>query len=75
MSRDDAEMGTMAKAKAKGARENPRPTALTIKGRPDWRDWVDWGAEVCRTDVAKLVDAALVEYLKQRGFDEPAPKR
>jgi hypothetical protein len=65
----------MAKAKPKAARENPRPTALTIKGRPEWRDWVDRGAEFCRTDVAKLVDAALVEYLKQRGFDEPAPKR
>jgi hypothetical protein len=48
---------------------------LTIKGRPEWRDWVDRGAEFCRTDAAKLVDAALVEYLKQRGFDEPAPKR
>ena len=65
----------MAKAKAKAAQENPRPTALTIKGRPEWRDWVDRGAEFCRTDVAKLVDAALVEYLKQRGFGEPAPKR
>jgi hypothetical protein len=65
----------MAKGKAKAAQVNPRPTALTIKGRPEWRDWVDRGAEFCRTDVAKLVDAALVEYLKQRGFDEPAPKR
>jgi hypothetical protein len=68
-------MGTMEKAKPKAAGENPRPTALTIKGRPEWREWVDRGAEFCRTDVAKLVDAALVEYLKQRGFDEPAPKR
>ena len=65
----------MSKAKPKAARGNPRPTALTIKGRPEWRDWVDRGAEFCRTDVAKLVDAALVEYLKQRGFGEPAPKR
>ena len=65
----------MAKAKPKAVRENLRPTALTIKGRPEWRDWVDRGAEFCRTDVAKLVDAALVEYLKQRGFAEPAPKR
>jgi hypothetical protein len=65
----------MARAKPKAGRENPRPTALTIKGRPEWRDWVDRGAEYCRTDVAKLVDAALVDYLKQRGFDEPAPKR
>jgi len=65
----------MAKPKPKLNRENPRPTALTIKGRTEWRDWVDRGAEFCRTDVAKLVDAALVEYLKQRGFEEPAPKR
>jgi hypothetical protein len=65
----------MAKAKPKAVGENPRPTAVTIKGRPEWRAWVDRGAEYCRTDVAKLVDAALVEYLKQRGFDEPAPKR
>jgi hypothetical protein len=65
----------MANANTKAAQENPRPTAMTIKGRPEWRDWVERGAEFCRTDVAKLVDAALVEYLKQRGFDEPAPKR
>ena len=65
----------MAKPKARPTRENPRPTALTIKGRAEWRDWVERGADFCRTDVAKLVDAALVEYLKQRGFDEPAPKR
>jgi hypothetical protein len=48
---------------------------MTIKGRPEWRAWVERGADFCRTDVAKLVDAALVEYLKQRGFDEPAPRR
>jgi hypothetical protein len=65
----------MAKSKARPPRESPRPTALTIKGRREWRDWVERGADFCRTDVAKLVDAALVDYLKQRGFDEPAPKR
>lgn len=68
-------MAKMAKAKSKPTPEKPRPTALTIKGRPEWRDWVDRGAEFCRTDVAKLVDAALIEYLKQRGFAENAPKR
>jgi hypothetical protein len=65
----------MAKSKSKPSRAQVRPTALTIKGRLEWRDWVERGADFCRTDVAKLVDAALVEYLKQRGFDEPAPKR
>jgi hypothetical protein len=65
----------MARPKPKPVRENPRPTALTIKGRREWRDWVERGAGFCRTDVAKLVDAALVDYLKQRGFEEPAPRR
>jgi hypothetical protein len=68
-------METMAKVKPKTAGEDLRTSVLTIKGRPEWRGWVDRGAEFCRTDAAKLVDAALVEYLKQRGFDEPAPKR
>ena len=53
----------------------PRPTALTIKGTPEWRKWVDRGADHCRTDVAKLVDAALIEYLKVKGFVEAPPKR
>jgi hypothetical protein len=57
------------------SRTNDRITALTIKGSLDWRAWVDRGAKHCRTDVAKLVDAALIEYLKARGFDEQAPAR
>lgn len=51
------------------------PTAITIKGAVEWRTWVNRGAEFCRTDMAKLVDAALVEYLKSRGFLEPPPGR
>jgi hypothetical protein len=53
----------------------PRPTALTIKGNREWRAWVDRGAEHCRTDVAKVVDAALIEYFKSKGFGDPPPKR
>ena len=29
----------------------------------------------CRTDVAKLLDVSVVEYLKTRGFDQEAPER
>jgi hypothetical protein len=75
-------LGTMARPKSKGKSalsggptSGPRPTALTIKGSLDWRAWVDRGADHCRTDVAKLVDAALVAYLKDRGFPEEPPKR
>lgn len=69
----------MARPKAKTKKSEPktglRPTALTIKGALEWRGWVERGAAHCRTDVAKLVDAALVDYLKARGFNEEAPQR
>lgn len=52
-----------------------RPTALTVKGSEEWREWVERGAKFCRTDSSKLVDAALAEYLKARGFPDPPPER
>jgi hypothetical protein len=77
-----AETAVMAKAKratqgrtSKAESSGARPTALTIKGNLVWREWVERGAKHCRTDVAKLVDAALVEYLKARGFGESPPER
>ena len=62
----------MAKTKGSSDRRAKKvlPTALTIKGSPEWRDWVAEGADYCRTDTSKLVDAALVHYLKHRGFDK-----
>jgi hypothetical protein len=66
----------VAKRKASNAVEPGRkPTALTIKGSLEWRAWVEKGATFCRTDVAKLVDAALVDYLKNRGFEPEPPER
>jgi hypothetical protein len=71
-------LAVMAKRKRPIPQEpepGPRTIAITIKGSPAWKEWVDRGAAYCRTDVAKLVDAALVDYLKARGFDETAPER
>ena len=76
----------MARPKAKTARAKPaekkardrsgeKPTVVTIKGNPEWRDWVEQGAKHCRTDVAKLIDQALVMYLRNQGFAAPAPER
>ncbi|WP_165074249.1 hypothetical protein [Paludisphaera rhizosphaerae] len=67
----------VAKRKAKAESIGParRPVALTIKGNLEWRGWVDRGAVFCRTDTSKLVDAALVEYLRSRGFAEEPPPR
>jgi predicted transcriptional regulator len=52
-----------------------QPTALTIRGSKEWRDWLERGARYCRTDSSKLVDIAVAHYLRAQGFDEPAPER
>jgi hypothetical protein len=68
----------MAKAKhgAEGEpKPGPKPTAMSIKGSREWAAWVRRGAKHCRTDTSKLIDDALVSYLKGRGFKEPPPER
>jgi hypothetical protein len=48
---------------------------LVVQASDPWIAWVEEGADYCRTDVSKLVDVALVFYLKAQGFTEPAPRR
>ena len=64
-----------AKPKAQPKTQGANPIAITVRGPLEWREWVEQGAAHCRTDVAKLVDAALIEYLKGKGFAETPPKR
>jgi hypothetical protein len=49
--------------------------AVTIRGSEEWKAWIEAGARYCRTDVAKLIDAAVVDYLRARGFGQEAPDR
>jgi hypothetical protein len=51
------------------------PVALTVKGSPEWKEWVEEGAKFCLTDVSKLVDMAVTTYLRGQGFDKPRPER
>ncbi len=74
-------MGRLAMAK-KTTRRKPmlktieRPAiAVTLRGSGEWKSWLEAGARFCRTDVAKLIDAALVDYLRARGFKKEAPDR
>ncbi|MGO9465581.1 MAG: hypothetical protein ACLQVF_15665 [Isosphaeraceae bacterium] len=60
---------------AKVADRESATRRVAIRGTREWTDWLDRGAAYCRTDVAKLIDAALIDYLKGRGFDEPPPPR
>ncbi len=71
----------MARTKAKAEPEVPaslprrQPTAVTIRGSKEWREWLDRGANHCMTDVAKLIDVSVAHYLKSQGFEEQRPKR
>jgi hypothetical protein len=66
----------MAKKPKANADGSDRPSiAVTLRGSQEWKAWIEAGAKFCRTDVAKLIDSAVVDYLKARGFDQPAPDR
>jgi hypothetical protein len=53
----------------------PSNRRLVVQASEAWIEWVEQGAEFCRTDVSKLTDAAIVTYLIAQGFTKPAPKR
>lgn len=53
----------------------PKVVVVGIKATSDWREWLQRGAKHCRTDAAKLIDAAVAEYLSKRGFTEKPPER
>lgn len=48
---------------------------VVVTGSPEWVEWLQAGAKFCRTDVSKMIDVALVEYAKTKGFNEPPPRR
>lgn len=70
-----ASLFPMARPKKILSEPGPKPTALTIKGSRLWRAWVDGLAKHRRTDVAKVVDAALTEYAEKYGYEEKPPER
>lgn len=68
----------MAKKQAAAPPAKPqgiRKTVLTIKGTDEWRGWLDRLSDHLRTPTSTIVDIALVEFAKGKGFNEEAPKR
>jgi hypothetical protein len=62
--------------KRPGAAPAPaKPKTIGVRASAEWADWIERLARHCRTDTAKLVDHAVAEYAKARGFDEPPPGR
>jgi hypothetical protein len=68
--------GAGADLMARPKKGKPRgPRTIGIRTTGEWADWIERAARFCRTDIAKLIDAAVAEYVKARGFDEPPPER
>jgi len=63
-----------ARRKAHAKRGQPIKT-VGIRSTPEWAAWLEGAATFCRTDTSKLIDAALVDYTKARGFGEDPPPR
>jgi hypothetical protein len=69
---------TMAKKKAPArpaAAAERKTIAVTIKGSPEWKEWIDGLADHCRLDVAKVIDLAVVRYAETEGYNRKAPQR
>jgi hypothetical protein len=58
----------------KGAKPKGSKT-VGFRATYEWADWLERLARHSRTDVAKVIDAALTEYAKAHGFKEPPPER
>jgi len=62
-------------AKGKAPEPGPRRTVLTIKGTDEWRAWLEELGQFLRTPTSTIVDHALVEYARAKGFKKDAPLR
>lgn len=77
-------VGLMAKPRAKGSAKRAtgkpaasarKPVAVTLKGDPAWKEWLEGLAEHCRLDVSKAIDRALIQMAKTEGYEKEAPPR
>jgi predicted transcriptional regulator len=54
---------------------SPIVPVVSIRGTPEWKDWLDELARHCRMPKSVLIDIALAEYATRHGFDPPPPSR
>lgn len=80
---DTSGVATMARPKKrkeaspgpKAEGPGPRQMILSVRGTPEWRDWLNRLAEHNRVKTADAIDHALVAWARATGFIEPPPKR
>lgn len=71
----------MAEPKRKN-KPGPKPdpsrvmqATLMVRSSKEWRAWVDQLAEFARMSASDVVDHALVEFARSKGFDKLPPRR
>ncbi len=69
------ETATVGRKKTKDPDPSRKPVALTIKGDPAWRTWVEEAAAHSRMSVSAYVDFALARTAKVEGFPKKPPER
>ena len=71
-------IATMARKKTSRSKPDQREAstiAVTLRGSPEWKSWVEAAGEAWRLDVAKVIDRALIDFAIKEGFDQEAPER
>lgn len=66
---------TVGRPKKRPTESGRKPVAVTIKGDPAWREWLERAASHCQTNVSGLISIAVAQYAKSLGFEEKPPKR
>lgn len=63
-----------ARSKSSPEQWESKPTAINLRGSPEWKQWVKDLAQENRQDVSVLIDMLLARYAKETGFRNP-PER
>ena len=53
---------------------NEKAAVAVLKGGTDFQAWFKRVQDQTRLPAALILDAALVEYARAKGFDEPPPR-
>ena len=62
-------------AEVTGRKPPPKRPGMSLKGSPEWREWVRSFSKHMNMPATILIDQALKQYAKANEFDTPFPGR
>lgn len=68
-------VGRPKKKRPESGGASPEFRNVTLRASRDWAEWADRASQHCRINLSTLLDVALCEYVRARGFEEPPPPR